>query len=243
MLINRTPIGTVCFMSGIDFIPTGFLRCSVDMVAFCERHIAQDNRHIEYVHTPYSFHAKARNDLASQRIGGPDAWTFMLDTDVSFTPRSLKTLLETMYSNDLDVVCGVYFKKNPPHLPVIMDHEGKWFTHVREIVSTEPFQIGGGGGGCLLIRNRVFDRIAEELEEDPFDSIYYTATEEDPDNGPLSEDLSFFKRCQALGIEVWCDPAVQCGHMGMVDIGRPDFDHCREAVMREADGNGVPAYR
>jgi hypothetical protein len=237
-LIWRRPIGVVGFMSGIPVVPKEHMECAIEMARYCARHIEGDEKHIEYYHTPYSFHSRARNDLAEKRVGGPDAWQFQLDLDIVFRPAALKTLLHTMHKQTkrhpegLDVVCGMYYKKSDPHMPVIMEHEGKWFKHRSEIPE-EPFQIGGGGGGCLLVRNRVFDRIEKELKEKPFDNYYYYhEIEEDGDGGSLSEDLSFFKRCQKLGIEVWCDPAVQCGHLATAAIGREEFERSKATLGR-----------
>lgn len=233
----RRPIGVVAFMSGIKYAEVPFMECAIEMARYNARHLEGDRKHIEYVHTSYSFHAKARNNLAEQCVGGPEGWMFMLDLDIVFRPASLRTLLHTMYRRTQqypdghDVVCGIYFKKSDPHMPVIMEHEGKWFKHVQEIPDV-PFRIDGGGGGCLLIRNKVFDRIREELGQEPFDSLYYYATEEDPNGGPLSEDLSFFKRCQMLDIEIWCDPAVQCGHLDTFAVGREDYEKARLQLAR-----------
>ncbi len=250
-LIRRKPIGAVAFMSGISYCFTETMQCAIEMARFNARHIEGDDKHIEYVHTTISLHSKARNQLAEQRIGGPDGWMLQVDLDLIWRPSSLKTLLNTMFRktpqhpDGLDVVCGIYHKKHPPHMPVIMNHNGKWYDEISEIPD-EPFTVGGGGGGHLLVRNRVFDRIKAELKQDPFDHYYYEPTEENPDGGPLSEDLSFFKRCQRLGIEVWCDPMVQCGHIDTVAVGRQDFEDAKARLARYGDKmvlhpEGVPA--
>lgn len=229
----RRPIGVVGFMSGIDCTPTDFLECTVEFVKYNCKNVEDEGTEVMYVHAPFSLHSKARNTLVEQRLGGPDGWFFQLDLDLTFRPNALKLLLHTMEKLQADIVCGVYHKKNPPHAPVIMEHAGQWFNHIEDIPA-EPFKIGGGGGGCLLVRNRVFDRIRDELEEDPFDHYYYPGGEKDaPDKGPLSEDLSFFKRCQKLGIDVWCDPLVACGHVGAISIGRDDYEAAMAMVARQ----------
>lgn len=237
----RQPIGTVAFMSGISYVLTDTMHCIVDMVHFNARHLEGSEKEIVYCGTPYSFHAKARNELADQQVGGPNGWTFMVDLDITFRPDTLKVLLGTMYDNDLDVVSGIYFKRDMPHLPVIMNHEGRWFSPIVKLPE-QPCEIGGSGGGCLLIRNRVLDAIQDQLNEKPFDCYFYAPTDDDEKGGMLSEDLSFFKRVKLVKAtwrkdggapKVWCDPQVLCGHVGTVAIGRDNFEHANAMLAQE----------
>lgn len=230
VLINRKPIGTVGFMSGIDFTPTDNWHCTLDMAIYNERCLLEDNQDISYVFVPYSYHAKARNEIAQKRIGD---WTLQLDLDLIFRPDTLELLLRTMEVCDppMDVVCGVYYKGEEPHHPVIFQDspEAPWFEHVREIPD-RPFQITGGGGGCMLIRNSVFDRIEEMLGEEPFDPMFFPEQKKG-----LSEDLSFFRRCQQIGAKVWCDPLVDCGHLRYSAIGWKNYEGCRERVQEQVN--------
>jgi hypothetical protein len=79
------------------------------------------------------------------------------------------------------------------------------------------------GAGALLVKNRVFDRIREEVGEEPF------STQEFPQ--VIGEDFAFFRRCNRLGIRAVCDPRIECPHLAV----RPlrfgvDYDPDRPGV-------------
>jgi hypothetical protein len=75
------------------------------------------------------------------------------------------------------------------------------------------FQVDAAGGGCLLVRKRVFERIEDELGEEPFART-----------PPLGEDMSFFKRCERLGVKVYCDARIECPHLTVRPVTLDDYD-------------------
>lgn len=68
-----------------------------------------------------------------------------------------------------------------------------------------------------MVRRSVFSRIKTELGEDPFDR-----------KKPLGEDMSFFKRCELLGIKVYCDARIEFPHLQVRPITLDMYD--REAL-------------
>jgi GT2 family glycosyltransferase len=68
-----------------------------------------------------------------------------------------------------------------------------------------PMEVSGGmqkvditGGGCMLIRTEVFDRIAEP----------WFAPEHD-----FGTDIQLCRQVRAAGWEVWCDTSIEIGHL------------------------------
>jgi len=210
MIYGRKVVGTVGVMSGIPVIPTNFMWSFQKMTLYNERYVTLPNEEILYIGAPFSLHSAARNSLANKTQGD---WLFMLDTDQEFDADVLGKLLYTMYEYDLDIVTGVAYQKGSPYLPLVYIYEENLggFQILSKIDSEDVVKVGAAGGGCLLIRNHVFDKIFYELEEQPFDII-----------GPLGEDLSFFERCRKLDIEVWCDPKVEIGHLKFSSVTKED---------------------
>ena len=225
MLIGRRVVGTVGVMGGVPAVYTEFAWALMQFAQLNERFVQGPTEEILYLLTRQSYHASARNELAARMEGD---WLFMLDTDQTFAPSVLQRLLRPFQEHDLDIITGLYYQKGPPYLPVLF----RWL--LPQPLTPSPAGRGGrdggaqfisgfnddtllkvdaAGAGCLLVRRRVFDRIALELGEEPFT----------PFDG-YSEDLSFFKRCQRLGIEAWCHPAVEMEHLRTAAVTRQDHN-------------------
>ncbi len=65
-----------------------------------------------------------------------------------------------------------------------------------------------------MIRRRVFERIAAEMKQKPFDPI-----------GVWSEDFSFFVRLIQLGIKVYCAPDIETYHLMVQPISSEHADY------------------
>lgn len=208
------PIGTVAYMTGVPSIPSPFVESWTQMLAYNAEHI---EGRIHYMTTTTSFHAQARNQIVDRMKGD---WVLMLDSDNRFAPDLLHRMLARMYRHDLDVLVGMYQFKTRPHSPVLF----KWNKELgvpsrlidfwaQEVDEFNYFPVECAGAGCLLIRDRVFVRILEELKSNPFDII-----------PPLGEDFSFFKRLQQLDIQAVCDPSIHVEHLRWHGVKPWEYD-------------------
>ena len=166
----------------------------------------------------------------------PD-WLFFMDTDMDFPPNAALALRE----HELPIVGGLYFHRAPErrHDPIAFRFTGEeiddlglvtaHFRPVREEVHTYfekngvPYsqgsffrprglgllEIDAIGTGCLLIHRSVFDDMAR-----PFWQYRL---------GRGSEDLDFCFRAKLLGIPVFLDMDVVCGHWSMRALGHNEF--------------------
>jgi len=138
------------------------------------------------------------------------------------------------------VLTGVYYGKHAPYLPVLYtwDDAKRMFSHMAAWPE-EPFTGNGiaAGGGCMLVRRKVFDRLShlreivaergnpskhalpESVFGKPFDRI---------PEFTMSEDLSFYFRCMLAGIKCWVHPGVTCGHLRVVPTTSVDFARSAE---------------
>lgn len=212
------PIGTVAIMGGVPNVPTPFLWSWTQMLEYNAKYLEE----ILYIRSTVSFHATARNGFVDEMKGD---WCLMLDTDIAFGPDILHRMLARMHQHDIDVLVGMYQFRNPPHSPVIFKWNDQGFPIWQMEYQAQPtdqfhyFPVDTAGAGCLLVRNRVFERILKELKENPFDII-----------PPLGEDHSFFHRLKRLGIQAVCDPAIHVEHLTWKGVTMRDYQNAREKV-------------
>ena len=211
MLTHEKILGTVGYMGGIMALPEPFVWSWTQMIEF-NRDAIQGGR-IKYTHTKYSLHSAARNDLIYQMRGD---WLLQLDTDLVFDPDFVTRLLTIFERYKLDILTGMYVYKSNPAVPTIYaynqengrhEHIGRWDEDV------ELFEVDSAGGGCLLVRKEVYERIVEELHQPPFEMT-----------PPYGEDHSFFMRARKLGYKAFCAWKVQAAHLGYKEVvHQPDY--------------------
>lgn len=227
MIIGKKPIGTVAYV-GRGFIHEPFMWSWTGLIQYANEFMLKPGEFIHWMRGHGSGQFLARNHCASMMLG---EWLFMLDTDHTFDPDLLERMLYVFNRDDLDVLTGLYVYKDPPHESVVYLHDGRGYQHVWGFDYTTPrmtFQIDSAGAGCLLIRRRVFERIAAELREKPFNII-----------GDYGEDFSFFERLRKLGIKSYCCPSIQVKHLVQSEIGVEDFDPNAVGTGKELIVGGV----
>jgi cellulose synthase/poly-beta-1,6-N-acetylglucosamine synthase-like glycosyltransferase len=208
-LSRKKIIGTVGYMGGIMSLPEPFVWSWTQMVEFNSEALCQEDQQIHYTRAQVSLHAAARNELAEKMRGD---WLLQLDTDLVFDPDFCARLVRTMESYKIDILTGVYAYKSNPNVPTLYHFNETTRRHEpiaipREAHDMEIFEIDSAGGGCLLVRRSIFERIVTELHESPFDMI-----------PPCGEDHSFFMRARKLGIKAYCAWKVQAAHLGYKQV-------------------------
>jgi hypothetical protein len=208
-LTRKKTIGTVGYMGGIMSLPEPFVWSWTQMIEFNGEALCQEDEQIHYTRAQLSLHSAARNQLVENMRGD---WLLQIDTDMVFDPDLCARLVRVMYSYDLDIVTGLYPYKSNPNVPIIyhQDQETKRHEPIaipQEAADVEIFEVDSAGGGCLLVRRSVFERIMRELRQPPFEMI-----------PPYGEDHSFFMRARKLGIKAYCAWKVQAAHLGYKQV-------------------------
>lgn len=96
----------------------------------------------------------------------------------------------------------------------LMDENGEYMSPEKypfQEIPAEPFKAMFVGGGVMLIDMKVFEKL-----EKP-----YFAFEADQE-GMITEgeDGYFCRKAREKGIEIWCEPSVKVGHLGIIDFSR-----------------------
>jgi GT2 family glycosyltransferase len=152
----------------------------------------------------------SRNNLATMAIEGEFDYVFWMDSDMTFPEDCLVRMLHTMQERDLDILTGVYHRRVPPYTPTLFDilemrGELCSWTQFHDIPD-EIFEIGGCGFGCVLMKTDAFIDV-----QGKFGNMFAPIA----NNG---EDIAFCWRARQCGYKIYCDPSIQCGHIGHVIV-------------------------
>lgn len=211
LLMNKC-IGTVARMGGVPAVLEDFVNSFIDLAIWSNEYVCGPGEYIHYPRPPrLSVHDVARNVLSESMRGD---WLLQLDSDHAPEPDLLGRILNLANKTGADVVVGLYQFKSPPYSPVLyrttehgLAELGDWDTSVTAL------EIDSAGAGCLWVKRSVFDRIAAELKEKPFDRI-----------NNIGEDHSFFLRLKKLEIKAVFSPEIECPHLQTRAVKLEDYD-------------------
>ncbi len=136
---------------------------------------------------------------------------FFVDHDMIFPPNTLAKLL----SYDKDIVGAMYNYRYLPLEPMLkyLKEDGDWTSKLEESVikkiPDELFEVGATGGGLLLVKMSVFDKL-----EKP----YFQMEQDGEGNRVVTEDSGFYLKAQKLGMKVWVDPTLNIKHEGFYEF-------------------------
>lgn len=162
----------------------------------------------------------ARNSLvANFLVKRPDA-THLLFWDDDIIPQT--DALLKLWSHNEAIVSGLYFRKGPPHEPLMSvkvrspsGQEG--FSPFLLWEEGKSYYVDGVGMGFCLIRRDVFQNV-----EYPWFEF-----------GKYSEDYIFCAKAQEVGYKVKIDTTVKLAHVAdRLQIGSQQFDMYKEQLIR-----------
>ena len=158
--------------------------------------------------------ATARNRIAQETLDEGVDYVLMVDNDVVLPHDALLNLTDDIK----DVCLGYYAHRDNDNIyrgrtcvckgrkyynyPLESEYTAEEMKERRER-GEYKIQIHGGGMGCAFINADAFRKI----EYPWYDWVNYK------NRGMLSEDLFFCERCKQVGIKIYTDTRVACGHM------------------------------
>jgi len=216
MLLSNKCIGTIAYLGGVPAVLEDFCWSWGQLVQLNSEQLCNPGEYVHYDRARASYHCYARNTLVDRMQGD---WLLQLDTDHSFDPDIAVRLLHRMNTYNLDVIVGLYTYKKEPRVPVLFKKQNNGYSPiVKWDTNAQVYPCDSAGAGCLLVKRSVFDKIRLELKCGPFDIEH-----------PYSEDHSFFRRCNKVGVQPWFDPRIECHHL---DI--------RKTTIMDLDPNTLP---
>ena len=154
----------------------------------------------------------SRNQLLQTALKIKADRIFWLDSDMQIPMDALQILSKDI-DEGCDIVSGLYFQRKPPHAPVIFDQcyihqeeDGpKWPTATKYLNYPKDslFEVAAFGFGCCLMTTDAALKVTDNLGMMPFMPV-----------AGFGEDLSFCMRAASVGLKLWCDSKVKCGHIG-----------------------------
>lgn len=168
--------------------------------------------------------SRARNLVVYEFLQSKCDHLLFIDSDMTFEPESVLRLLA--WNQDRAIVAGAYEARKEgkvfiltldggPNGEVIMDQFG--LVKARRVAT-----------GFMMIHRRVFEGLAEKHPEwyhqdhsSPAKLYSFFDFLTTPD-GYMGEDFLFCKRAEEAGFDIWIDPTIKLGHMGVHEF-RSDF--------------------
>lgn len=154
---------------------------------------------------------RARNSIIEEALRVDTDYIFMLDDDqiidIEWTelPSSRYEFLRKLIGhleNDpkKGIVGALYYQRNDKDCyPLIMqkNKNGEYFLLSHLEIAGGLQKVDVTGGGAMLIRKEVFDKIPSPWFEPEFD---------------LGTDIQICKKVAEAGFTIWCDTSVEIGH-------------------------------
>lgn len=159
---------------------------------------------------PNSLIYDSRNLISLYAIENNYDQVMWFDSDMVFPPDTLLKL----QAHDAGVVTGLYVTRHDPCEPVLYDvieepvrntktgYLEKKIHPYTDFPRDSYFKVDGCGFGCVLTKTSVLKKVWNK-----FGPAFHPF----PWAG---EDISFCYRLKLLGIPIWCDSSVSCGHIG-----------------------------
>ncbi len=149
---------------------------------------------------------RARNAIVLEAQKGQADWLLMLDDDmiintfVTQGPSADYGFLERLIAHDKDLCGALYWQRTGACAPVLMAPvNGTGYRFLREDEVTGGLQrVAVAGGGCLLIKMRVFDKIPQPYFAPEFE---------------YGTDVQLCRKAAEKGFEVWADTSIELGHV------------------------------
>ena len=155
----------------------------------------------------------ARNRIVEQARSKGCTHIMWFDQDMTFP----KDTITKMINSDKDIICGLYFQRDKPHIPagMISINEREYSRITKEqIKSNETIEVDAAGTGCMLVKMEVFEKMGYPW----FDYEVYEGYTW------YTEDVVFCRKAKKLGYKIWYDTSIKCGHIIDYELTEKDWN-------------------
>ena len=190
---------------------------------------------------PNSLVYDSRNMLALTAIEKDVDRILWLDSDMVFTPDTLVKLSHDMDTiPDCEMVTGLYTKRIIPYTPVIyrelnepdVGPDGQVVGHIHayeDYPINSIFKVEACGFGCVMTSVSLIRKVIDKFTSAFLPYLW------------AGEDLSFCYKVKQLGIPIYCDSSIKCGHIGSFVYDPNVLEEKRgdaNGTSKAADANG-----
>lgn len=144
-------------------------------------------------------------------------WALWVDSDIVLTKEIVKALWDTADKIARPVVSGVYFISKQmentlmqPMPAIFMEGDNEFqIKHVHPLPRNQIIKIDSAGLGLVLMHKSVIKALHEKFGETDF------VFAENNESGEqfIGEDITFFRKVKAAGIQVYCNTTALVKHM------------------------------
>lgn len=178
-----------------DFVPIGFHISILDLQLYGLLY-AKKRYMLLPIMSRHPFIDQNREELAQKAIRHKVDYIFWADGDGEYC----KDMIERLLYHKKDIVTGLSIRRNDGLLNVYeFDERVNKFCSISGIEKKGLLKIGLTGMMGVLMKTSVFEKLTPP----------YFAMKGDG----FGEDVSFFKKCKAVGIDIYCDTDLAVGHI------------------------------
>jgi hypothetical protein len=148
-----------------------------------------------------------RNELVKQALSSGCSHLIMMDTDMTYHPKTITRLL----SHKMDVVGALCYRRYPPFDPLMMRGSINHYQTITKWKLGDLVEVDATGTGCLLFDMDVFKRMRPpwfKFRENPDESI----------GGVVGEDIGFCSDLRNAGYRIFVDTSVPAGHLTTLEV-------------------------
>lgn len=165
--------------------------------------------------------SRARNLLVDDFLQSDCDTLMFIDADMTFDPNDIIRLLAFSGGPTKNIVggTGVARKKEKTfHLNLDTDEDGNILMDAMGLTRAKQM-----GTGFMMVQRQVFETLIERHPEWRFHdvasgrTIYSLFDFKSTAAGYIGEDYNFCDRARAEGFQVWVDPTIKLGHMGVME--------------------------
>ena len=173
--------------------------------------------------------SRARNVIAKQFLDSDCDHLMFIDADMTFEPESVIRLMA--WGQTRGIVAGAYLARKEPKTYILSLDGGDGINGSRGKVTMDEdglvraFRVATG---FMMIQKQVFTKLAEQhpewkhMDTNSPQTLYsffdFLVTPE----GMIGEDFLFCDRAREQGLDIWLDPTIKLGHMGIHEF-KSDF--------------------
>jgi SAM-dependent methyltransferase len=150
---------------------------------------------------------RARNVIVDGAVETNADYLLMLDDDMIIDINRNQgpagagyDFLPRLLAHDKDIIGALYYQRAGECRPVLMKEVGSGgYRFLRDDEITGGLQqVDVAGGGCLLVKMRVFDKVKPPYFEPEF---------------KFGTDIQLCRKAKDLGFEIWADTSIELGHV------------------------------